>query len=79
VRQVFGDKALEMALSGGEDYELLFTGNADDITRIQAESPCPVTIVGEIKESHPGEISLFDSNGNPVRIGQSGWEHFKKR
>lgn len=79
VRQVFGDKALEMALSGGEDYELLFTGNADDITRIQAESPCPVTVVGEIKESHPGEISLFDSNGNPVRIRQSGWEHFKKR
>jgi thiamine-monophosphate kinase len=79
VRQVFGDKALEMALSGGEDYELLFTGNADDITRIQAESSCPVTIVGEIKESHPGEISLFDSSGNPVRIRQSGWEHFKKR
>ena len=79
VRQVFGDKALEMALTGGEDYELLFTGDSDHITRIQAESPCPITVVGEITGGNPGEIRLFDSSGNPVKIRQSGWEHFRKR
>ena len=78
VRQVYGDRALEMALSGGEDYELLFTGTTSDIEKIQAESSCPITIVGEITGGNPGEISLFDSRGNPVQIDQTGWEHFIK-
>jgi len=78
VRQVYGEKALKMALSGGEDYELLFTGDVGDIAKIQAESSCPVTVVGEITDGNPGEISLFDGNGNPVQIHQSGWEHFIK-
>jgi thiamine-monophosphate kinase len=78
VRRVYGDKALEMALSGGEDYELLFTGNANDIAKIQAESSFLVTVVGKITDGNPGKISLFDSNGNPIQIHRSGWEHFIK-
>lgn len=77
VTQVYGEKALEMALSGGEDYELLFAGAADDIAEIRAESSCPITVVGEITAGNPGEINLFDSNGNPFQIHHSGWEHFK--
>jgi thiamine-monophosphate kinase len=79
VREAYGDKALEMALSGGEDYELLFTGAASHIEKIQAEATCPVTVVGEITGVSPGEINLFDSSGKPVTIQQSGWEHFKKQ
>ena len=77
IKQVYGDKTLEMALSGGEDYELLFTGTSDIIANIKTELSCPVTIVGEITDGNSGEIGLFDSNGNPVQIHQSGWEHFK--
>jgi len=35
VKANFGDRALEMALSGGEDYELLFTGSIDVIDRVK--------------------------------------------
>ena len=79
VRDNFGEKALELALAGGEDYELLFTGSPEAITSVQAEASCPVTIIGEITEGRPGEISLFDSGGNPVEINRVGWEHFIKK
>lgn len=79
VKDNFGDRALELALTGGEDYELLFTGTAEAVKNVKAEAPCPVTIVGEIVAGQPGELSLFDSNGNPVNLFEAGWEHFRTR
>lgn len=76
---VYGDKALQMALSGGEDYELLFTGSSDSIEKINSETSCPVTIIGEITEGKRGEINLLDKAGNPVDMIESGWEHFTKK
>jgi len=76
VRDNFGGKERELALAGGEDYELLFTGSAEVINRVQAEAPCLVTIIGEITDGEPGRISLFDANGKPVMIRETGWEHF---
>ena len=77
VRDNFGERALELALAGGEDYELLFTASAEVINRVKGEAPCPVTIIGEITEDKPGELSLLDTNGNPVNLRDIGWEHFK--
>ena len=76
---VYGERALHMALSGGEDYELIFTGSAADIEEIKKEAPCPITIVGEINQGQPGVISLLDSDGNPVNTPESGWEHFTEK
>jgi thiamine-monophosphate kinase len=74
---VYGEKALEIALSGGEDYELLFTGPAEKIEKIKKECSCPVTVVGEITEGKSGDIELIDTSGNPVNLTKSGWEHFR--
>jgi thiamine-monophosphate kinase len=76
---VYGDKALEMALSGGEDYELLFTGPVEKIEKIKEESSCPVTVVGEITGGKPGDIELVDKTGKPVKLTTSGWEHFRSK
>ena len=77
VRANFGGRALELALSGGEDYELLFTGSAEIIDRIKMIAPCPITVIGEIvgKES---KITLVDSQGNHFKLPRQGWEHFTK-
>jgi thiamine-monophosphate kinase len=72
----FGERALELALSGGEDYELLFTGSVEAIDRVKAEIPCPVTSIGKITAGEPGKINLFDAKGNPVIIDKTGWAHF---
>jgi len=70
-----GDRAIKLALSGGEDYELLFTADTVRIERVKEALDCPVTVIGEITDG-PGETSVIDRQGNPVKFSSSGWEHF---
>ena len=79
VRANFGDSALELALSGGEDYELLFTASTEVIDKVKKAAPCPVTIIGEIVADKTGEITLVDKKGEPFNLGKTGWEHFTPR
>ena len=72
----FGDRALEMALSGGEDYELLFTGSTEVISRLKTTASCPITVIGEITADNIGRVTLIDCQGKPVKPGKTGWEHF---
>lgn len=74
VRRSLGDEALELALSGGEDYELLFTAPAKIIGDIEGETVCPVTIIGEIVTG--AGISILDADGNEIPLGEEGWDHF---
>jgi len=77
VKANFGDRALELALSGGEDYELLFTANAEVVNKVKETASCPVTVIGEIVAGEAGEVNLVDANGNPFHLDTKGWEHFK--
>jgi thiamine-monophosphate kinase len=82
VSERFPSKALEMALSGGEDYELLFTGSAKTIKQIGKVAPCPITVIGEIIEPEfraKKRISLVDSKGNTIKPDRLGWDHFPSR
>jgi len=79
VKANFGDRALELALSGGEDYELLFTASAEIIDKVKAAASCPITVIGEIMADKAGEITLVDGKGNPVNPPGVGWEHFTIR
>jgi thiamine-monophosphate kinase len=72
----FGEKAVELALAGGEDYELLFTGGAEDIKRVKREIACPATVIGEITVGEAGKIELVDARDNPVKVKKAGWSHF---
>lgn len=76
VKGSFGEKARGLALSGGEDYELLFTGNDAAIHRAGAEIKCAVTAIGEITAGEPGKIELLDASGKVVKITKTGWQHF---
>jgi thiamine-monophosphate kinase len=77
VRENFGDRAVELALTGGEDYELLLTAPAGSVDNLKQEASCPVTIIGEIVAGKPDEIALVDKSGKPFRINGAGWEHFR--
>ena len=79
VKANFADRALELALSGGEDYELLFTASAEVIDKVKAAASCPITVIGEITADKAGEITLVDAKGNPVSLPKAGWEHFTTR
>ncbi len=77
VKANFGARALELALSGGEDYELIFTAGSEIIDQVKASTSCPITVIGEIIADGEDEVSLVDGHGRPVRLTKAGWEHFK--
>ncbi len=79
VKTKFGDRALELALSGGEDYELLFTASAEVINKVRTTASCPITVIGEIVADKTGKITLVDRKGKPFNLTKAGWEHFATR
>ncbi len=74
VTTAFGNQGLNMALSGGEDYELLFTAPAGTVEKIIGDVSFPVIIIGEIVSGKG--VKLVDAAGKPVPEARSGWEHF---
>ncbi|HEY55692.1 MAG TPA: thiamine-phosphate kinase, partial [Dehalococcoidia bacterium] len=77
VKAAFGERALELALSGGEDYELLFTASAEVIERVKKAASCPITVIGEIVAGDG--VSVVDRQGKPLSVVRAGWEHFSQR
>lgn len=71
---------IELASSGGEDYELLFTFDAKDFGRLKKEYKTHFSeelhIIGEIKEGQ-AEIKWFN-NGKNITINKNGFNHFAK-
>jgi thiamine-monophosphate kinase len=76
VKDRLGDKAMEMALSGGEDYELLFTASDEVIKRVKQALTCPVSVIGETTADNTGKVMVVDAEGNIISPVKQGWEHF---
>lgn len=61
------------ALHGGEDYELLFTIEAEDETKIPDDGS--IAVVGYITEAGEG-MMLHTKGGNKHPLKAQGWKHF---
>jgi thiamine-monophosphate kinase len=61
------------ALSGGEDYELLFTIDAKDVPKVRLMSD--IYMLGEMVDASDG-IKLHTKGGNIHDITAQGWNHF---
>jgi thiamine-monophosphate kinase len=71
-------RARQLALSGGDDYELCFTVPADriaDAERAATTAVCTIQHIGTIEEQ-PG-LRYFE-NGRPVVAAASGYDHFAR-
>ncbi len=79
LKKNFKSDCLQLALSGGEDYELLFTAGSQTINRLKKVMPCPITVIGEITQEKPGQVTLIDSGGKTIPWEKAGWEHFKSQ
>lgn len=79
VISIFGAKSTEMALSGGEDYQLLFTAKPDIMEHVIKASSYPVTIIGRITDEKTGQITLEDRDGRHFLPQKTGWDHFSRR
>ena len=76
LKAVHGTSAIDLALNGGEDYELLFTASHQTIERITNVLPY-VDIVGEVVGGAPGVITVRHDQGETVYEDRFGWEHFR--
>ena len=76
LKQAFGNRALPLALFGGEDYELLFTAPARVIDKVIKESACPITVIGEITSDKSNKVTLLNSKGTVLHWERGGWDHF---
>ena len=73
LKDVFPQEYKNFALSGGEDYELLFTSppnNKENIKKIAEKNELNLSIIGEVKNGN-GEIMVDGSLTDP-----KGWDHF---
>jgi thiamine-monophosphate kinase len=62
------------ALSGGEDYELLFTIKQDDYEKLTLSES--ISVIGYITESEQG-AKIKTKGGNTYNITAQGWNAFK--
>jgi thiamine-monophosphate kinase len=76
LRSVWPQQALELALSGGEDYELAIVGPGAAMERYVAASDNRVTVIGEVLESDEPNVRVIDGAGNDVTPAHRGWDHF---
>lgn len=64
-----------IALSGGEDYELLFTISQEDYSKIKANPS--LTVIGHITEKNEG-VHLITRANTKIPITARGWNAIKK-
>jgi thiamine-monophosphate kinase len=64
-----------IALSGGEDYELLFTVPQGDYPKLKANPN--LSIIGHVVDTSQG-INLVTRSGEQIPVTAMGWNSFKK-
>ncbi len=78
VGELIGKKPLELALLGGEDYELCFTVSPEFVEKviftIESKAKIRVSIVGEILPKKEGQVLVL-KNGEIIPLPSSGWDH----
>ena len=75
-------RAEELALSGGEDYELCFTVSEKNKAKLEktlAHLDLPYTCIGQLHSRHPKKKSIrFQRNRKEVDVHlQGGFDHFR--
>ena len=73
------DDAIQLALNGGDDYELLFTVSEDKKVGLEtalSQTTAVITCIGQINASQTISTTL---NNKPVPIISSGFQHFSSK
>jgi thiamine-monophosphate kinase len=73
-----GPELLETVLTGGDDYEILFTaapGKSTEIERLGARTGTTITRIGTMLEAGQG-VTAIDVAGQPMALSRLGFRHF---
>ena len=75
LKACFPEDYTEIALTGGEDYELLFTAPPPVMAAIATTLGVPVSVIGEVTDGDAGTVTVLDERGRPLEITIGGWDH----
>jgi thiamine-monophosphate kinase len=73
---------LTTVLTGGDDYEILFTAPpeaASELAELSRALDVPITNIGRMRSPSIGtqrQITVLDESGEPLVFDRSGWTHF---
>jgi thiamine-monophosphate kinase len=74
-------KAAQLALNGGDDYELLFTVKPQERRHLKKSlrtfNKIPVSFIGEITKGT--KLRMVNAEGTTEELLQSGWDPFRNR
>jgi thiamine-monophosphate kinase len=76
LRAAWPDEALDLALGGGEDYELVVAGPKAAMERYVAATDKGVTVIGEVVAADEPFVRVLDADGREVTPAHRGWDHF---
>lgn len=74
------DFARDAYLSGGDDYELVFTAPAAHhpaVLDLGGRLGLPLTCLGRIEAGPAGQLIVLDTTGQPIDISRRGYDHFR--
>jgi thiamine-monophosphate kinase len=82
VAEAFGSRAIDLAVGGGEDYELLCAAPLATVERARLalqELGTDLTVVGQLEPRRPGGalVQLVDAAGQPAALERVSWDHFR--
>jgi len=77
LRSAYPQEALQLACTGGEDYQLVLTGPPELLRRAESVSGVPLSFVGEIVEDAGRGVRLLDASGGEIDFGTAGWDHLR--
>lgn len=76
-RELLGDEtALDLALGGGEDFELVLVGPETALLALDTTG-LPVTVIGRVVGEHPGTTVARDIEGKPYAPPRRGWDQLE--
>ena len=80
LRQQFPEDHLRLALGGGEDYVLLFTGLTDIVKELLPGLGEGCAIIGSVVSAEEaggvGRVAVMNEEGVELSVRNGGWDHF---
>ena len=76
LKSCFPDECVDLALGGGEDYVLMFTGPPAKVNHVVSGLPDGAAVVGQILDGKPGRVAVVDDQGQEISASNRGWDHF---
>jgi thiamine-monophosphate kinase len=78
LHETFPGRALGMAISGGEDYELVLIAPSRPMDAVLDASDTTLTVIGEVVRAHAPHVAVVDETGREIPLRYAGWDHLHK-